>query len=118
MPGWAFLIGLGVVTAYVVSLVGPAPKPVPLDAATLAQLQANTAASQQAAQQALQAQQTLQALQSGSLFQPGFQGQVPAGTPAPTASVSGVLVWRGEVTRDGGHLVYDAVGNPHVVYGA
>jgi hypothetical protein len=85
----------------------------------IAQLQAATAASQQAAQQALQAQQTLQALQSGSLFDPGFQGQVPAGTPAPTtASVSGVLVWRGEVTQDGGQVVYDVIGNPHVVYGA
>jgi hypothetical protein len=110
MPSLLLLVGLGVVTAYVVAIVGPPPKPAPIDARSLAQLQAATAASQQAAQQALQAQQTLQALQSGQLFEPGFQGQA--------ASVSGVLLWRGEVATDGARIVYDAAGTPHREYSA
>jgi uncharacterized membrane protein len=109
VPSLLLLVGLGVVTAYVVSLVGPAPKPVPLSPQALAQLNAATAASQQAAQQALQAQQTLSALQSGQLFEPGFQGQ-------PGSTVSGVLVWRGEVAADGARIVYDASGTPHREY--
>ena len=111
--GLILLVGLGVVTAYVVSVIGPAPKPVALSPEAQAQLNQATAASQQAAAQALQAQQTLQALQTGQLFQPGFQGQATS-----SATASGVLVWRGEVTQDGAHVVYDALGTPHYVYGA
>jgi hypothetical protein len=107
MPGWILLVGVGILTAYAVSLVGPAPKPVALSPQAQAQLQqaAEAAAAAQAASQA--ATQALQAQQA----------QVPSGIPAPTASVSGVLVWRGEVTQDGGQIVYDARGQSHVVYG-
>ena len=103
------LLGLGVATAYVVSIIGPPPRPAPLNAQAAAQLAANTAAAQQAALSAQQAQATLAALQSGQLFEPGFQGQ-------PGASVSGCLVWRGETAHDGAKVVYDRAGNPHYVY--
>lgn len=33
------------------------------------------------------------------------------------ANVSGVLVWRGERTREGAAIVYDARGVPHFVVG-
>jgi hypothetical protein len=105
------LLGGGLLTAYVISLIGPAPRPAPLTPQTQAQLDATTAASQQAAASAAQAQATLAALQSGELFQPGFQGQ-------PGATVSGVLVWRGEIAHDGAKVVYDRAGNAHYVYGA
>ena len=110
-----WIVWAGIVTAYAVSLVGPKPAPVVLAPADRAALDTATAASQQAAQQALQAQQTLQALQTGQLFQPGFQGQV---APQTSATASGFLVWRGEVDQDGAHIVYDVLGNPHRVYGA
>jgi len=102
-----WLIGLGVVTAYVVAMVGPKPPPSTLTDAQLAQLQASNAeAARQAASQAAS-----QALQQGQLFEPGFQGQ-------PGASVSGALFWRGELAPDGAKIVYDVRGNPHHVYGA
>jgi len=36
---------------------------------------------------------------------------------ASSASVSGVLTWRGEFTPDGAAIVYDARGVPHFVIG-
>ena len=105
------LLALGVGTAYLVSLIGPPPRPAPLTPQTQAQLDATTAAAQQAATSASQAQATMAALQSGELFQPGFQGQ-------PGTTVSGVLLWRGETAADGARIVYDASGTPHRVYGA
>jgi len=108
MPPLLLLLGLGVATAYIVSLVGPTPRATPMLPQDQATLQA---AAQQSALAAQQSQATLAALQTGQLFQPGFQGQ-------PGASVSGVLVWLGERTQDGAQVVYDAAGHPHFVYGA
>jgi|GEM_PF-7073414 len=105
MIGLLPFLALAVVGAYVVSLVGPSPRATPMLPQDQATLQA---AAQQSAFAAQQSQATLAALQTGQLFQPGFQGQ-------PGASVAGVLVWRGERTSTGAKIVYDSLGNAHLL---
>jgi hypothetical protein len=105
MPGLLLLIGGTVAAAYVVYLVGPPPKPAVLTQAQLDQIAAANAAAVAAA-----AANTAANMGPPQLFEPGFQGQ-------PGASVSGTLVWRGEIAADGARIVYDVRGNPHHVYG-
>ena len=112
-----WLMGAGVLTAYVVWLVGPPAKPSVLTQAQLDQLAAsNAATASEAAHQAL-AQQPVAGVPQ--LFEPGFQGQPGASVAGlQGASVAGALFWRGEFAPDGARIVYDVRGQPHHVYGA
>lgn len=100
----AVVLAIGVGTAWIVAMLGPKPPP-----AVLAPGQATALPPDQAAQlaQAAQASAALQALQNTGGLAPGFQG----------ATVSGVLVWRGERTPEGHAIVRDALNHPHIVVG-
>ena len=112
MPLLLLMAG-GVLTAYVVWVVGPPPKPATLTQAQMDQLAAaNAASASEAAHQAL-AQQPVAGVPQ--LFEPGFQGQPGASV---AGSVAGALFWRGEFAPDGARIVYDVRGQPHHVYGA
>lgn len=99
------LFAFAVAAAYVVSVLGPKPRPATLDSS---QLQAVQSAAQQGAQSALPVGASPL---PGQVFEPGFQGQ-------PGASVSGVLFDRGERLPTGHKVLRDWRGCPHVVIGS
>ena len=97
-PNILLYAGLVIVGAYISAIFGPKPAPATLSPQDAANLEAAALASQQAAASAAEAQATLQAIQSGAIYQ----------TPSPSSTTTNgpfaASVW------------YDRFGNAHPLY--